>query len=73
MTRPRATELDLFLNPPFDFDAVYVRAERFDVAPGVTATFVGLADLVDMKRRVGRPQDIQDVEGLESLRRTAGG
>ena len=67
----RATELDLFLKPPFDFDAVYARADRFDVAPGVNATFVSLGDLVEMKRQVGRPQDMQDVEGLESLRRAA--
>jgi hypothetical protein len=63
----------LFLNPPFDFETVYTRADRFDVAPGVNATFVSLADLVEMKRRVGRPQDLQDVAGLESLRRATEG
>lgn len=67
-----ATELDLFLEPPFDFEEVYARARRLDVAPGVTATFIGAADLLAMKRRVGRPQDLQDVEALRSLLESTG-
>lgn len=68
-----ATEIDLFLEPPFDFEAAHARAERFELAPGVTATFVSLADLLAMKRAVGRPQDLQDVAALEALRRPGGG
>lgn len=64
----RATELDLFVESPFDFEEAYRGAVRFDVAPGIVATFVGLDNLLDMKRRAGRPQDLQDVQGLESLR-----
>src|SRR5574341_2630390 len=30
----RATEIDLFLEPPIDFDAAYARAVRQEVAPG---------------------------------------
>ena len=62
-----ATEIDLFVEPPFEFGPAYSRAVRFDVAPGVQATFVGLEELIDMKRRAGRPQDLVDVEGLKSL------
>jgi predicted nucleotidyltransferase len=62
-----ATEIDLFVEAPFDFERVYARARRFEVAPGIEASFVGLADLIEMKRRAGRPQDLQDVDGLESL------
>jgi hypothetical protein len=68
-TEHRATEIDLFVEIPFDFELVYGRAERFEVAPGVEGTFIGLADLIDMKRKAGRPQDLQDAEGLESLER----
>lgn len=64
----RATEIDLFLEPPFDFETVYVRARRFEVGPGATATFVDLPDLLELKRRVGRPQDLQDIAALESVR-----
>ena len=63
------TEIDLFLEPPFAFDDAYGRAARFDVAPGVEATFVAAADLIAMKKAAGRPQDLQDIEGLQSLRR----
>jgi len=63
-----ATELDLFVQMPFDFEDAYRRAELKEIAPGLTASFVGLADLIDMKRAVGRPQDLQDVEQLERLR-----
>jgi hypothetical protein len=64
----RATELDLFVEPPFDFERVYSRAARFAVADGIDCTFVGLDDLIEMKRKVARPQDLEDIKGLESLR-----
>src|SRR5438552_16171321 len=62
-----ATEVDLFVELPFDFERAYARAARFEIAPGLEATFVGLRDLIAMKRAAGRPQDLQDIEGLESL------
>ena len=63
-----ATEVDLFVEPPFDFDQVYARAVRLDVAPGLPGTFVGLEDLIALKRRAGRPQDALDVEKLLMLK-----
>jgi hypothetical protein len=65
--RHPATEIDLFVEPPFDFDSTYARARRFELAPGLQATFVGLSDLLDMKRTAGRPQDQQDLEALLTL------
>jgi DNA-binding LacI/PurR family transcriptional regulator len=62
-----ATEVDLFVETPFDFERAYAGARTLEVAPGLTATFVGVADLIEMKRRAGRPQDLQDVENLRSL------
>jgi len=64
-----ATELDLFVDVPFDFDRVYERAVRFEISRGVEAVFIDLSDLIEMKRRAGGPQDLLDVEALESLRR----
>ena len=61
------TEIDLFLEPPFDFDLAYANARTLELAPGVAATFVGLEDLLAMKRLAGRPQDLQDIESLRSL------
>ena len=64
-----ATELDLFVEPPFDFQAAYARAVRMELAPGLSATFVGLDDLIALKKQAGRPQDVLDIERLEALRR----
>ncbi len=63
-----ATEIDLFVEIPFDFEAAYQRATRFEVAPDLAGTFVSLADLIAMKRAAGRPQDLLDADTLESLR-----
>ncbi len=68
-----ATEVDLFVEEPFDFAATHARAVRFEVAPGLAATFISRADLVDMKRRAGRPVDLDDARVLESLDRPGGG
>lgn len=62
-----ATEIDLFLEAPFDFDRAFANATQLEVAPGCVATFVGLADLMEMKRKVGRPSDLQDIIDLQSL------
>ena len=61
-----ATEVDLFVEPPFEFETAYSRAVRLELAPGVPASFVALEDLISMKRSAGRPQDLQDVAQLQS-------
>lgn len=59
-----ATEIDLFLEPPFDFARAYEAAARMEVASGTIATFVSRDDLIAMKRKAGRPRDLEDIEGL---------
>ena len=61
-----ATEIDLFLDSPFDFDQAYSEAFSGEVAPGAVATFVSRPRLIAMKRAVGRPQDLSDVQKLEA-------
>jgi hypothetical protein len=64
------TEVDLFVQPPFDdFDDARSRAVRLEVRPGLEATFVGLDDLLRLKREAGRPKDLMDIENLERIRR----
>ena len=63
-----ATEIDLFAEDPLGFGEAYSRAVSMEVAPGVPATFVGLSDLIRLKRAAGRPQDLLDIESLEKLR-----
>ncbi len=55
--------VDLFVQEPFDFDAVYSRAVRVSLE-GVEATVVSRDDLVEMKRATGRPRDLDDIEML---------
>ena len=64
-----ATEVDLFLEPPIDFDAAYMRAVRQEVAPGITATFCSLDDLIELKTLSGRPEDQADIDKLKDLRK----
>jgi hypothetical protein len=59
-----ATEIDLFVDSPFDFERAYSRAARMEVAPEVTATFVSREDLIAMKQKAGRQRDLEDIEGL---------
>jgi predicted nucleotidyltransferase len=63
-----ATEIDLFAEAPLVFQDAYASAVRMEVAPGAVATFIGLEDLIALKTRAGRPQDVHDVERLRSVR-----
>ena len=69
----RDTEVDLFAAAPFDFEEVHSRCSRLEVAPGIVASFVALPDLIDMKRKAGRTQDLVDIERLQSLGRAPEG
>jgi hypothetical protein len=62
-----ATEIDLFLEPPIDFDGAYARAIRKEVAPGTTATFCSRFDLIELKTLSDRPVDREDIEKLKLL------
>ena len=63
-----ATEVDLFVETPLDFDRAYAAATRLEIAPGLTATFVSYEHLVDLKRQAGRPQDLDDIAKLQAVR-----
>jgi hypothetical protein len=63
------TEIDLFLEPPIDFEAAYRRSFYQEVAPGIAATFCGLDDLIELKTLSGRPEDQDDIDKLRQLRK----
>ena len=63
-----ATEVDLFVEMPFDFGPAYVAAARLEVAPGVAATFVSYEHLLQLKRQAGRPVDLDDIAKLAATR-----
>lgn len=62
------TRIDLFLESPFDFEEAFERCHWQEAARGIRVPFVGLEELIGMKRRAGRPQDLLDVDKLERLR-----
>ena len=65
-----ATEIDMFVEMPLDFDTAYREAVTIEVAAGTTATFIGLKDLIRLKQQAGRAQDRLDIEKLEMIQRT---
>lgn len=67
--------VDLFAESPLDFEALYARSAAVELE-GQRAQVCCIADLIDMKLRAGRPQDLADVAALrdiESVRRDASG
>jgi hypothetical protein len=64
-----ATEIDLFVELPLDFDRAYGAATRLEVATSVFATFLGFEDLIALKKKAGRPQDLMDIEQLQACKR----
>ena len=64
-----ATEIDIFVEAPLDFDEAYRQRAAMDVSPGIAATFVSRDDLLRLKRAAGRPQDLADIDALARLTR----
>jgi hypothetical protein len=62
-----ATEVDVFLELPLNFEDAYSRAVEVDIGSGIPARMCGLDDLIEMKLRAGRPRDIEDVRQLRAL------
>ncbi|MEZ4364815.1 MAG: hypothetical protein R2939_00845 [Kofleriaceae bacterium] len=59
-------ELDLFVEEPLDFEAAFARAVVFDLTT-TQARVVALDDLLALKRRAGRPRDLDDIAALEAI------
>jgi hypothetical protein len=64
-------EIDFFVAEPFDFDSVYSRCLRVPLE-NTEVTVIALDDMIALKRRVGRPRDLEDVAALESIREAEG-
>jgi hypothetical protein len=62
------TPVDIFIYEPFSFEEELARRVLVEIGPGIVAPVVGLATLLELKRGVGRPQDLIDVQELERLR-----
>jgi hypothetical protein len=66
--RKPLVEVDLFVDPPFAFEALRSRAEIVRVE-GVDVPVASIDDLIAMKRAAGRPKDHADIAALEALAR----
>jgi len=63
----RETPIDIFVDEPFAFEEEYERAFLKPLHGTVAVRFVSLRTLIEMKRKVGRPEDLNDVEQLGKL------
>ena len=59
--------VDLFVEHPINFDALFGRSELVDLDTTVVR-IASLDDLILLKRIAGRPQDLLDIEELEQIR-----
>lgn len=62
----QSTRLDIFVEEPFLFADQYAAA-NWEEIEGVRSPVVQYAELIRLKRASGRPQDLTDVEQLESI------
>lgn len=61
------TTVDLFARVPFDFDEERRAAMEAEVAEGLAVPFVRLSTLIEMKERLARPRDQDDVAHLKVI------
>ena len=61
-----STRLDIFVTEPFSFTEEYAKAKWEDVA-GTPSPVLRLEELLRMKRKSGRPQDLADIEQLNLI------
>jgi predicted nucleotidyltransferase len=66
--RKPLVEVDLFVDPPFLFEELYARAEPIEIGDR-RVRVASIEDLIEMKRRAGRPQDEEDVAALRAIAR----
>ena len=65
----RRTLIDVFVYEPFDFSREYQQVLWAELAPDLHIPILRYETLIRMKQDAGRPQDLIDIESLETLRR----
>jgi hypothetical protein len=59
--------IDLFVEPPLPFEELWAQSVVIPL-PAVDIRVASIDDLIEMKRRTGRPEDVADIAALEELR-----
>jgi len=62
-------EIDLFVREPFPFDAAFARRVSIDLGD-VNVSVASIDDVIELKRAVGRPKDLDDVRALEEIKKS---
>jgi hypothetical protein len=65
----RETPIDIFVEEPFAFDEEFERALIKPLYGEIDVRFVSLPTLIDMKKAAGRPQDLIDLDYLNTIRK----
>ncbi len=60
--------VDIFVDYPVPFEELWQRATLLTI-DDVTVHVASISDLIEMKRKAGRPQDVDDIAQLEKLER----
>lgn len=63
------TEVDLFVEEPFDFGEAWSRRLDALLEDATTVHVVGIDDLRALKASVGRPKDVDDIAQLDAIAR----
>ena len=58
--------LDVFIREPFPFDEMLKRAVHMNIGE-LSVPVCAINDLIEMKKKAGRPKDLEDIKYLESL------
>lgn len=64
----RRPTVDLFTEAPLDFPDLWAAAETMTIS-GCRIRVASMPHLIEIKRRAGRPRDVEDVARLEQLLR----
>ena len=61
--------LDVFVREPFPFEDMLNRAVYMDIGE-LTVPVCAINDLIEMKKKAGRPKDLEDIKYLQSIQKT---
>jgi len=64
--------VDCFAEDMLPFDGLWTSSEVKNLA-STTVRVASIADLIALKRQVGRPQDLQDIAALQEIQQRGGG
>jgi predicted nucleotidyltransferase len=61
-----ATEVDVFVEEPFAMEPALLRATRAKLGANTIAV-ASIPDLIQLKRKAGRPKDLEDIAKLQEI------